>query len=353
MRAVIRADASAAIGMGHVTRCLALAQQLRASGVSVEFVCRDAAGDLLSAIETAHGFKVSCLPADVADWRDDLSGTLGLACRDSRPDWIVVDHYQLDARWEKGAKENCGRLLAIDDIADRDHGSDLLLDQNLHAAPEARYRNRVPQACRMLLGPRFALLRSEFNAWQGWRRDIPPRATRVLVTLGGGDAEDVTSTVLTGLAQIAEFPLEIHALAGSGHPRWAQLQTLAARLGGEGRHRIVLERHSDRMPELMAWADVAVTGGGSTAWELAFMGLPSLLITLSEDQRPNVAALAAAKLGVDLGDYRELQAATVAAQGARLAADGERRAGMCRELRELVDGRGAERVTAAMKETAR
>lgn len=308
---------------------------------------------MLSAIESSHGFRVNRLPPGVADWQDDLRGTLGLACCDTRPDWIVVDHYLLDSRWEKGAKESCEQLLVIDDIANRDHDSDLLLDQNLHSTPEERYRDRVPRRCRMLLGPRFALLRSEFALWRGWRRNISPRATRVLVTLGGGDAEDITSIVLGSLVQITDFPMEIHALAGAGHSRWAQLQAFATQLGSAGRHKIVLELYSDRMPELMAWADFAVTGGGSTAWELAFMGLPSLLVTLSEDQRPNVTALAASNLSVDLGDYNDLETAQIVAQAAQLAVDAERRTGMSRRLRKLVDGRGAERVAIAMREFVR
>lgn len=353
MRIVIRADASPALGMGHVTRCLALAQQLRAHGSLVEFVCRDSAGTMLSTIESSHGFRVNRLPPGVVAWQDDLRSTLGLACCDARPDWIIVDHYLLDSKWEEGAKESCGQLLVIDDIADRHHDSDLLLDQNLHSTPEERYLNRVPQRCRMLLGPRFALLRSEFHPWRGWRRNISPRATRVLVTLGGGDAEGITSIVLSGLVQIADFPMEIHVLAGADHPRGTQLQAFATQLGSAGRHKIVFELYSDRMPDLMAWADFAVTGGGSTAWELAFMGLPSLMVTLSEDQRPNVAAFAASNLSVDLGDSSGLEPAQIAAQAVQLAVDTERRGDMSRRLQKLVDGQGAERVAIAMRELVR
>ncbi len=175
----------------------------------------------------------------------------------------------------------------------------------------------------------------------------------MLVTLGGGDAGDIAHTVLGGLMRIGDFPLEIHALANAGPSNWAKLQTLVDQTGSTGLHKIALERHSERMPELMAWADVAVTGGGSTALELAFMGLPSLLVSLSEDQRPNITALAAARLTVDLGDFRGLEAEHVAKQGARLAADETRRASMSRELRKLVDGQGAARVVAAMMELGR
>jgi UDP-2,4-diacetamido-2,4,6-trideoxy-beta-L-altropyranose hydrolase len=226
----------------------------------------------------------------------------------------VVDHYGLDARWEDKLRGAARQIMAIDDKADRPHACDLLLDQNLNAEPQARYRDLVPQKTRFLFGPQYALLRSEFSAWRDREPEVRPLASRVLVTLGGSEQQQVLATVKEGLKQF-----EIRIASGT-----------------------------ERMPELMAGCDMALSGGGVTALELAFMGVPSLLVELSADQRPGITGLEAAGLCIDLGKGAALTASRVAEAASALASDIARRTRMSRGLRLLVDGRGAERVAEAL-----
>ena len=208
MRAVFRADASLAIGTGHVMRCLTLAGALREQGVDCAFVCREHPGHLRDAVERL-GFPVTMLspaegaagPSPYAHWlgasqaqdaRDTLQAMAG-----RQPDWVVVDHYALDAQWESQVRAGCGRLLAIDDLADRPHDCDLLLDQNLGRSAQA-YAQLCPADCRILAGPAYALLRPEFAAWRArsLERRRRPAVRRILVTMGGVDKDNASAVAL-------------------------------------------------------------------------------------------------------------------------------------------------------------
>ena len=178
MRVVFRADASVTIGTGHVMRCLTLAEALRKAGAEVAFVCRELDGNLAGLIE-ARGFDVHVLPPlepptdpltwTAAHWHEDAAQTASFL--KTRADWLVVDHFALEHRWEKEMREHANRLMVIDDLADRVHDCDLLLDQNYLQEP-ARYDTLVPAHCRKLLGPAYALLRDEFRrAREAWPRE--------------------------------------------------------------------------------------------------------------------------------------------------------------------------------------
>jgi len=188
MRLVFRTDASLTIGSGHVMRCLTLAEALRTRGAQCFFVCREHPGNLLELIRK-RGFEAcalhlntSCAAAATVDaerptahaawlgahWRTDAAQTLA-ACGGSDVDWLIVDHYALDARWEAELRPACRKLMVIDDLADRNHDCDLLLDQNLVAESDARYQQRVPPGCTLLLGPRYALLQPLY-------RELRPQA---------------------------------------------------------------------------------------------------------------------------------------------------------------------------------
>ena len=305
MRVAIRADASTAIGWGHAMRCLALAQALPQRPT---FVMDDPPAAFVARAEP---------DADVVALGDPLPDA----------DWVVIDGYHLGTDYQRAVREAGARVLVIDDHGHLDrYEADILLNQNL-GAPD--YRNRAPGA-RLLLGPRYALLRREF-------RDVPARATRdvacrVLVTLGGSDPDNVSSRVLEGLGSVA-LPLEVQLIAGAGNPH---VDALARAPGVE----LVVDAHD--MPARMAWADLAVTAAGSTSWELARTGTPQLAIAIADNQRPVIHGLTEAGLAIDLG------VGDVAGAVEALARDRPRREAMSARGRELVDGRGALRVVAAM-----
>jgi RimJ/RimL family protein N-acetyltransferase len=212
-------------------------------------------------------------------------------------------------------------VLVVDDFGHAGHyAADLVLNQNLHAAA-ALYRDRASDT-RLLLGTRFALLRREFRAWHGGKREVPELARKVLVTLGGSDPDGVTLTAIEALDRIRWPGLEVVVLLGGGTSRLAELEAAAGRAAGT----IRLRRNVTDMPELMAWADVAVAAGGTTTWERALLGLPSLVVVLAENQKDLAEASERVGIGWNLGPHQGLSASTLAGALRRLLADASARA---------------------------
>ena len=301
MRAVFRADASLAIGTGHVMRCLTLAGALREQGMDCAFVCREHPGHLRDAVERL-GFPLAMLPpakgaagpsphahwlgaSQAQDARDTLQAMAG-----RQPDWVVVDHYALDAQWESQVRTGCARLLAIDDLADRRHYCDLLLDQNLGRSAQA-YAELCPTDCKVLAGPAYALLRPEFAALRQRslerRRAAPLR--HLLVTMGGGDALGMSAKTLEALRD-ADLPggFRITVAMGAQARGLDAVRALAARMPWSTE---VVVNVSD-IAALMADSDLAIGAVGGTAWERCCLGLPTLAVVLADNQRPGAEALA-------------------------------------------------------------
>lgn len=355
LSAVFRVDASLTIGSGHVMRCLALANALRASGWRSHFLCREHTGHLVETIRR-HGHDCSVLPPGDGSSEGGVYGAwLGArqeddadACRPLlaalRPDWLVVDHYALDARWELALRDCCGGLLAIDDLADRPHDCDLLLDQNLGRDSSA-YDALVPAHCRRLTGTHYALLRPEFAAQReaslARRKTAPLR--HLLVTMGGVDQGNVTGKVLTVLATTTlHADCRISVIMGPRAPWLAQVRAQAAALPWRSETRVDV----DDMAGLLAGSDLVIGAAGSSAWERCCLGVPALHVILAANQEPVAAALAASGASAPLGGPADLAgtlppALALADNPAWLA-----RASLI--ARGLCDGLGAQRVVAAM-----
>jgi spore coat polysaccharide biosynthesis predicted glycosyltransferase SpsG/RimJ/RimL family protein N-acetyltransferase len=234
-------------------------------------------------------------------------------------------------------------VLAVDDFAHADHyAADLVLNQNLHARDDL-YGAREPYTS-LLLGTRFALLRREFRKWCGWKREVLEAACKVLVTLGGSDPDGVTLMAIEALGQVRWPGLEAVVVVGGGNPRRGELEEAARRC----RAMIRLQGNVTDMPGLMAWADVAVAAGGTTTWERALLGLPSLIIVLAENQKDLAEASERAGIGWNLGPHQELSVSNLAGALRRVLADAPARATMARRGPEQVDGQGAGRVVARL-----
>ncbi len=356
---VFRVDSSSLIGSGHLERCLTLADRLRRHGLLSTFVCRELPGHRTAAV-TNRGFDLRLLPTPTSGqpveanqashpwlgvtWQEDADQTRA-AVADVLPPvaWLVVDHYGLGAHWEAAVSGSGLRLLVIDDLYDRMHACDLLLNQNLALGPAADYSGLVPDTCTLLLGPRYALLRQEFADWRARVRERDGEVRRLLLSFGGVDAPDMTSRALLALRDLEPEDLVIDVVVGAGYAHHAPLLELAATVPGAGVHRAV-----SNMAELLAAADLALGAGGASTWERAALGVPSLTVAIADNQS-RVSQLAADHgLSLYLGWHEEVSTDVLAS-----AIEGCRR--MPHVLREmsrrglgLVDGDGASRVSALL-----
>jgi len=294
MKIFIRTDSSLQMGSGHVMRCLTLADELQQRGEDVVFVCREHTGNLIDLIE-GKGHPVVRLPRaeieyiqtlkDVAhaawlgvSWEQDVADTIA-AIAEEQPHWLIIDHYAIERRWEEKLRPHVGKIMVIDDLADRPHDCDLLLDQNLYEAMEIRYDNITPESCRKLLGPKYALLRPEFATARKRLRQRIGVVKRVLVFFGGVDSTNETEKALQALAGIGNRQFEVDVVLGGGNLFKAQIQNFCAARDGFHYHCQV-----DNMAELMADADLAIGAGGAATWERCAVGLPSFVITVAENQ---------------------------------------------------------------------
>jgi UDP-2,4-diacetamido-2,4,6-trideoxy-beta-L-altropyranose hydrolase len=339
---VFRVDGGASIGTGHVMRCLALAQAWRDSGGAARFVTAQPLGALEERVG-AEGFQVlyaNFVSGSIADARATVA-----AARQSGAPWIIADGYHFGPEYQQAIKDTGIFLLFIDDYG---HGSpycaDLVLNQNLYASDDL-YRDRAPYTQR-LLGTKYALLRREFLKYREGQRDFPQIARRILVTLGGADAANVTQKVVDALKRLSDIDLEIKIVAGAANTHVASLRETAAQANGCIE---VLSAVTD-VPKLMAWADLAISAGGTTCWEIAFMGLPACIIVLADNQMPVARALDEKGAAINVGRWGgESEERFLDAVG-NLIYNRDRRRAMGRIGRTIVDGKGAERVTARLRE---
>jgi UDP-2,4-diacetamido-2,4,6-trideoxy-beta-L-altropyranose hydrolase len=333
MTLLVRTDASVEIGSGHVMRCLALAQAWQSEGRKVTFLMADAAPALEARIN-AEGFAVIHHPHPDGSAADSyhtiaIAQTLGTKR-------VVVDGYHFGAVYQQQLKAAGLKMLFIDDNGHADHyAADWVLNQNIHAH-EGLYPHREPYT-QLLLGTEFALLRQEFWPWRGWRRQIVPVARKILVTLGGSDPDNVTLKVIQALQEVTVPNLEAIVVVGGSNPNFEGLQTLAT----SSSVKFDLHRNVDNMPELMAWADVAIAGGGSTCWELAFMGLPSLIIALAENQVGIVQTLASMGVILSFSESKTFAQESLSHAIKQLLNDHNTRNSLTSRGQRLVNGQGA------------
>jgi UDP-2,4-diacetamido-2,4,6-trideoxy-beta-L-altropyranose hydrolase len=304
MRVIFRADASTQIGTGHVMRCLTLADALRDRGARCGFVCREHPGHLLDLIRS-RGHEAHALPLAIAsrtsgrdaahdhadwlgaDWASDAQQTLAIM-HDTPVDWLVVDHYALDARWEKQVGAHCSKVLVIDDLADRPHDCDLLLDQNLNRRT-SDYDHFCPPRATRLIGTEYALLRPDFAELRGYslsrRRD--GQLNRLLISMGGTDKDNATGAVLNTLLSCnLSDGCKITVVMGAHAPWLEQVRSQAARTGS-----VEVLVNVGNMAQLIAESDLAIGAAGTSAWERCCLGLPTLTMVLADNQRGGASAL--------------------------------------------------------------
>ncbi len=345
----IRADAGPSMGIGHLMRCLALAQAWQDRGGAVTFVTATGEPALLSRL-IREGFAVhelKALPGTDADAGETLAAAAKAAAGMAGSGWLVVDGYQFPTNYLRALKAGNYGLLAVDDLATIDlQAADLVLNQNKQATA-GMYAGRVASS-HLLLGSSFALLRREFLLARETVPEAmasPPRngdARDVVITLGGGDPANVTGRVLELLAGFRDRRLRLTVIVGPANAHLVALRDSAAQL--QPAHDVALLMDPPDLPALLARADVAISAAGSSCWELACLGVPMLLIVTADNQRPSAAALAADDLAIVLGWHAGLLATDLLPRLRTLLMDPSARHRLSRAAGQLIDGRGAGRV---------
>ena len=341
MIVAIRADGGAAIGSGHVARCLALASELRSRGAQVSLVSRALTGGLLARAQ-AGGVQTLPLPelktsAEAFDEIDDAAQT-ALALAGIRPDWLIVDHYGLGALWASALRPHVDAIFVIDDLGDRSLDCDLVLNQNYAG------HTLAPEGCRRMMGPQFALLGPEYCRVRDEMGERSNEVHRVLVSFGGSDPTNETVKALEAVSVPALAHLDVDVVLGHDHSDSATVRSMAAARG-----KVTVHANQPTLAPLMVKADLALGACGSTTWERACLGLPSIVTVVVPNQRVSAFALAAEGcqfLVDDSGaagtypDWDRALAGVMASPALRLAAS--------RLSRQLTDGHGAARVAQAI-----
>ncbi|MBD7943034.1 UDP-2,4-diacetamido-2,4,6-trideoxy-beta-L-altropyranose hydrolase [Psychrobacillus sp. Sa2BUA9] len=294
MQVFIRTDASIQIGTGHVMRCLTLAKQLKSRNVVVTFICRNLEGNLINFI-TEQGFDVLCLSEipktkespEIShwdwtrdNWFDDAEETILLLKKVNLPiELLVVDHYSIDINWEQKLQSIVKKIMVIDDIADRKHDCDLLLDQNFYCSMENRYSNLVPEKCYQFLGPSYALLREEFLNINPSKIIRDGTINNILIFFGGTDSAGATLKILYAIKELIKVNIIINVVIGFENPFKEQIESFCNKY-----ENVILHCNIDYMANLMSQADLAIGAGGTASWERIYLRLPSVVVTTASNQ---------------------------------------------------------------------
>ncbi len=323
MKVGIRVDSSTRIGIGHLMRCLTLAGCLRSRGAEIHFICREHPGHQ-SALLEQRGYPTYSLPlpghgecegglgeAPHAEWlgvpwQEDAAQALQVLQQQiGKIDWLIVDHYAVERRWEERLRSFGTRIMVIDDLADRLHDCDLLLDQNFYPEMDRRYRGLVAEDCRLLLGPHYAILRDEF--FQLGTRIRDGHVRRILIFFGGSDPSGETMKALDALCMLNGTGIEADVVVGGANPIRNMIQSRCETMPNVHCHIQV-----DNMAELMSRADVALGAGGSATWERCYLGLPTVTIIVADNQTEMTAALAGQGAILNLGQATQVTAQDLA-----------------------------------------
>ena len=332
---IIRVDASTQIGTGHLMRCLALAQAWKDDGGTVVFITACQSEGLLQRLRDER-FDVHLLAGSYPDAKDGEYTKDVLATHPGA--WVVLDGYHFDEVYQQRMKQLGHRLLVIDDMAHLKHYyADIVLNQNLHAE---QLQYPCESYTRLLLGTRYVLLRREFLAWKDRKREIPEVGRRVLVTLGGADLENHTLKLIQALDKVDVDGLEATVVIGATNPHTDVLEATTR----QSHIPIRLVYNAENMPELMAWADAAVSSAGSTVWELLFLGTPTLALILADNQRCIAEQMVRLEVGQSLGWARDVSAKSLARAITLLLKDSSLRASIGKQAQQAVDGRGTQRI---------
>lgn len=358
---LFRADASITIGTGHVMRCLTLAAALRKSGCEIFFLCKDLKGNMAETIEK-NGFQANLLPlsnnnqntthSTMSIWSEADQTKDFDACRpflqNFQPDMIIIDHYSLDKNWHKQARNYTKHIFVIDDLADRSHDCDFLLDQT-YGVDENRYKDLVPMHCVNFIGSQFALLREEYSA--GRKAVLESRKQKnsietILISFGGSDPDNISLLALNACEML--YPAKkfiIDLVLGPSNQNQVELKEFI----DKSQLDVSLHINTNNMADLMMKADLALGAGGTTTWERCCLALPSIVVCLADNQRDTINALEKKGAIINAGNAAGLSAKKLSEMINELFQNPSRINVMQQISSEICDGTGAEKIVSSLK----
>ena len=350
MNIAFRADASYKIGSGHVVRGLVLADAFKAQGCNVVFVSRLLDGHLISLIRS-RGFEVLILGSGLtnpdnissSDWlgvsqQDDANETIE-NLKERVIDILFVDHYSLDTKWETFTRPYVRSIAVIDDLANRNHNCDFLIDHNFRSDNSNSYKDLVPEACKTLLGLQYAILSPEYRDFKKTMSTRTGSITRVLIYFGGTDWQNMTTLALKVLSQDEFYFLEVDVVVGSNYPFLSDLEELISK-----RPKTNFHQSLSSLASLMSVADLAIGAGGSTMWERMSMGLPALVISLADNQLLACKSLQKEDLIHYLGSYNDMSSDILTKSLRERIYNTEHNSTLSSRISEYVDGFGDLRI---------
>ena len=344
MKVVFRVDASGEVGFGHLSRCINLAEVLRSRGNEVSFVCRDDEAKSFRALEDRL-FATVLLPmlevGEVVNQQEDAQQTIQ-ALQGERPNWLIVDSYTLDKNWERLMRPHVAKIAVIEDLFDREHDCDLLLDQNYSERSAALFEKFVPEVCDFLIGPRFALIGEQFRKLRELKLKPTPELRRVFVFCGGSDPQNLTQQVIDELSCSELSNIAVDVVVGSQNKSFHS--EAALKLSAN----IEIHDAGGEFARIMSTADLAIGAGGTTTWERMCLGLPSIVVSIAENQNS-----ACEKLGSDgfinyLGAQASLRPGVIRDVVIEAKNNYASLFDQIERGKILVDGRGCERVAEVM-----
>ncbi len=338
----IRADANTQMGTGHLMRCLALAQAWQDRGGQVAVITKLNIPSLLTRLSN-EGISIHHLAANSSSDQDTIE-TVSVAT-ERKAEWIVLDGYHFTSAYRTSLKLSGFKVLALDDLGDSDlTQSDWILNQNAYA-DDALYA-QLRHSPQLLTGSSYTLLRREFLALTPRTDEEPIRAKNILVTVGGGDPDNITSKIIESVGRFREWPLAIKIIVGAANPHLDSI-TAATRAFADY-HNIEILKNPDNLPMLMQSCDLAVSAAGSSCWEFAYLGRPTVLIVVADNQKHIASTLHQRGAAYSLGYYNETAVSEWEQRIASVITSPERRTSMKGAAHEILDGRGAARVAAAL-----
>lgn len=357
LKIVFRVDASKQIGTGHLIRCVTLAKELERIGARCSFLCKEHEDNLFDYV-LENRFELKILKKQKNSYfdmksKDDLnhSDWLGSSQVDdaqqsiqlmqtSDPDWLIIDHYGIDYRWQELLRPHCKKILVIDDLADRKHTCDLLLDQNFVNNYLNRYDNLVKPTTAKLLGPKFALLQKDYSDFKNKVPKINNNVENILVYFGGSDLHGLTESVVDALVEILENTVNVDIVVNQ--PSKSLLNKI------HRKKNFNFYSNLTTLAPLISKADLAIGAGGTTTWERCFMGTPSIVITTAENQIATAKKMHEQKMIHWIGHFYEINKVDLPKEIKDILLDFKFFSASSKKCSKLVDGRGAERVVQIM-----